>query len=174
MPASIRKLGLTLHVVSSIGWLGAVAAFLALAVPGLTSENAMTVRGVYVAMSVVARGVILPLCLASLATGIFQSLITRWGLIQHYWVLLKLALTVLATLVLLMHLQPIEDLAAAAAARPLMPTDLRPVRLQVSADAGAALVVLIASTVLAVYKPRGVTRYGWRKQQLARGTTPKA
>ena len=168
MPTSVRKLGLTLHVVSSIGWLGAVAAFLALAGAGLTSFDAMTVRSSYVAMNVVARSVILPLCLASLATGIFQSLTTRWGLIQHYWVLLKLGLTVLATLVLLMHLQPIADLAVAAAVRPLLPADLRFLRLQVSLDAGAAFLVLIVSTVLAVYKPRGVTGYGWRKQQVAR------
>jgi len=26
-----------------------------------------------------------------------------------------------------------------------------------------ALLVLLVATVLAVYKPRGVTRYGWRK-----------
>jgi hypothetical protein len=31
--------------------------------------------------------------------------------------------------------------------------------------AALALLVLLAATVLAVYKPRGMTRYGWRKQQ---------
>jgi membrane protein implicated in regulation of membrane protease activity len=38
-------------------------------------------------------------------------------------------------------------------------------RLPLVADAGAALLVLLVATVLAVYKPRGMTRYGRRKQQ---------
>jgi hypothetical protein len=29
-------------------------------------------------------------------------------------------------------------------------------------------VLLLLATVLAVYKPRGLTRYGWRKQQQER------
>ncbi|WP_251016554.1 hypothetical protein [Streptomyces sp. ISL-99] len=44
-PPRLRKLALTLHVTSSVGWLGAVAAFLALAVTGLTSSTPQTVRG---------------------------------------------------------------------------------------------------------------------------------
>jgi hypothetical protein len=32
------------------------------------------------------------------------------------------------------------------------------------ADAGAALLVVLVATVLTVYKPRGMTRYGRRKQ----------
>ncbi len=37
--------------------------------------------------------------------------------------------------------------------------------------AGAALVLLLLATVLAMYKPRGLTRYGWRRQQEPRRTT---
>jgi hypothetical protein len=33
---------------------------------------------------------------------------------------------------------------------------------------GVGLLVLLVITVLNVYKPRGMTRYGWRKQQEAR------
>jgi hypothetical protein len=36
MTPRLRKFALTAHVTSSVGWLGAVAAFLALAVAGLT------------------------------------------------------------------------------------------------------------------------------------------
>jgi hypothetical protein len=45
----LRKFALTAHVVSSVGWLGAVVAFLALAVVGLASEDAELVRAVYLA-----------------------------------------------------------------------------------------------------------------------------
>jgi hypothetical protein len=164
MTAGLRKLGLMLHVTASVGWLGAVVGFLALTVPALWSSQLFVVRAAYISMDVLARFAILPLCVASLVTGVFQSLISRWGLVQHYWVLFKLLLTVLSTIVLVGHLQPIAELALAALDGPLG-GDLSQVRVQVAVDACAATIVLLMATVLAIYKPRGVTRYGWRKQQ---------
>ena len=41
---------------------------------------------------------------------------------------------------------------------------LRSIKIQLVVDAAAALFVLLVATVLAVYKPRGMTPYGWRKQ----------
>ena len=78
MPQNIRKLALTAHIASSVGWLGAVGVFLALAVTGLTSQDPKRVRAVYLAMDVSGWYVIVPLCFASLATGLIQSLGTTW------------------------------------------------------------------------------------------------
>src|SRR6202521_6072065 len=114
MTPHARKIGLTAHVLSSVGWLGAVAGFLALAIVGLTSQDAQMVRTAYIAMDLIARFVIVPLCLASLLTGVVQSLGTTWGLFRHYWVLAKLALTIPATLLLLVHMQPIGHIARIA------------------------------------------------------------
>lgn len=165
---ALRKLALTLHVSASVSWLGAVAGFLALAVAGLTSADAQRVRAAYLAMELVAAQVIVPLSLAALLTGVVQALGTPWGLLRHYWVVVKLVLTVLATLVLWVHLRPIRHVARVAAETALGGGDLRGLRLQLVADAAAALVVLLVTTTLSVYKPRGVTRYGWRKQQAER------
>lgn len=74
----------------SVGALGAVAAFLALAVAGLGGNDAPVVRAAYLGMDLTARFVIVPLVLASLVTGLIQALITPWGLFRHYWVLAKL------------------------------------------------------------------------------------
>jgi hypothetical protein len=74
MTPGLRKLGLTAHVVSSVGWLGAVAAFLALSVVGLTRRDGPSVCAAYLAMDRVTWLVIVPLCVASLFTGIVQSL----------------------------------------------------------------------------------------------------
>ena len=38
-------------------------------------------------------------------------------------------------------------------------------RLPLVANAGGGLLVLLVATALSVYKPRGMTRYGRRKQQ---------
>ncbi len=52
MTPGLRKFALTSHVTSSVGWLGAVAAFLALAVAGLSSRDDTMVRAAYIAMHV--------------------------------------------------------------------------------------------------------------------------
>lgn len=164
MTPRFRKLALTGHVTFSVGWLGAVATFLALAIAGLTSHDAKMVRAAYLAMALTGWFVIVPLSLASLLSGLVQSLGTTWGLFKHYWVLIKLLMTVLASVVLLVHMRPISDMAALAAEKALSGDELRGLRIQLVADAGAALLVLLVATTLSVYKPRGMTRYGRRKQ----------
>jgi hypothetical protein len=67
--------------------------------------------------------------------------------------------------VLLLHTHPIGLVARAARAGTIGPADLHDVRIQLVADAGAALLVLLVNTALSIYKPRGMTRHGWRKQQ---------
>jgi len=158
----LRKLLLTIHVVSSVGWLGAVAAFLALAIAGLVSANAQSVRAAYLAMDLVGWYVIVPSSLASVASGVIQGLGTPWGLFRHYWVLIKLVMAILATAVLLIHMQPIGRVAAAAADGPLPSEHLHGMRVQILIDAAAALIVLVVATVLSIYKPKGLTRYGRR------------
>lgn len=165
MPAGLRRFALTAHIGTSVGWLGAVAAFLALAIVGLVSREDQTVRAAYLATDLVTWLVIVPLSLASLATGIIQSLGSRWGLFRHYWVLAKLLLTVVATALLLLHSQPISYLAEVATDG--VPTDsaLDGLRFQLVADAGGGLLVLLLITAISVYKPRGLTPYGQRKRR---------
>ena len=158
-----RKFALTAHVTSSVGWLGAVAGFLALAIAGLTSQDALLVRAAYLGMEMTAWFVIVPLSLASPLTGLVMSLGTTWGLFRHYWVLIKLLITVLATILLLVHMQPVGHLAHVVAVTTLARGELAGLRVQLVADAGAALLALLVATTLSVYKPRGMTPYGWRK-----------
>ncbi len=169
MTPSLRKFALTAHVTSSVGWLGAVAAFLALAVAGLTSPDAQRVRAAYLAMELTAWCVIVPLSLAAPLTGLVQSLGTTWGLFRHYWIVAKLVITIPATLILLLHMQPIGRLAGAAAATTLASADLRGLRIQLVANAAAALLVLLAATALSIYKPWGLTRYGRHKLREEQG-----
>ncbi|MBT2390651.1 hypothetical protein J7E87_14765 [Streptomyces sp. ISL-1] len=164
-PPRLRKLTLTLHVTASVGWLGAVAAFLALAIAGLTSTSPQTTRGVYLGMGVVGWYVIVPFSVASLVTGVVQSIGTVWGLLRHYWVTANLLITAVATLLLPVHMQPVGHLADAAARAALAGGELEGMRIQLIADAAAALLVLLTAAALSVFKPRGVTRYGRRRQR---------
>jgi hypothetical protein len=165
MSPGLRKLALTAHVTTSIGWFGAVAAFLALSIVGMTSQDAQLGRAAYLSMELTTRFVIVPLAVASLLSGMVSSLGTKWGLFRYYWVLLKLLITVLATFVLFVHLQPIEHLATVAAMTAVSGAALRGSQLNMLVAATLALVVLLTLTALSVYKPRGMTPYGQRKQQ---------
>jgi len=162
MPPRLRKLVLTAHISTTVGWLGAVVVYLALTLVGLTSQDAQTVRGAYLVMEPAAWYVLVPLAFASMLTGIVQSLGTTWGLFRHYWVLFKLLINVVATIVLLTYMETFSLMAGVAADSS---ADLGMVRnASPRLHAALALLVLVVATVLAVYKPRGMTRYGQRKQ----------
>ncbi len=167
MSPGVRKLALTLHVTASVGWLGAVASFLALAVSGLTSTDAEQARAAHLAMSLTTWAVIVPLSLLSPLTGLVMSLGTAWGLVRHYWVLAKLVITLPACALLLLHLRPIGHLAHVISETTLARGELHGLQVQLVANAGAAVVALFVATLLSVYKPRGLTPHGRRQRQAA-------
>jgi hypothetical protein len=160
MPHRLRKLILTAHVVTSVGWLGAVVAYLALDIAAVTSPDVQIVRSAYLAMNLIVRSVIVPLALAAVLIGIVNALSTPWGLFRHYWVLMKLLLTILATTVLLVETKTISYLADVAGSG----VDPRELPGTLPHSIGG-VVVLLTTTILSVYKPSGLTRYGWRKQR---------
>lgn len=182
----LRKLVLSLHLAVSVGWIGAIVAYVSLAVAAMSRQDAQTVRGAWMAMEVTIRFVIVPLALGSLLTGLVMALGTKWGLFRHYWVLISLVLTIFATAVLLSHVQTVRALAEVAAEWDAAAVPGRQSRSgqeqpheqaahlaeQLIAGlpgellhAGGGLAVLLVVQVLNVYKPVGMTRYGWRKQQ---------
>ncbi len=159
MQPFLRKLTLTMHITSSVGWLGAVTGFLALAIAGLMSPDNQVVRSAYLSMKLMACFVIIPFCFTSLLTGIIQCLGTPWGLFKHYWIVVKLLLTLVATVILLLHMKSISYAGELAAKEELRGSNYRGLRIQLVADAGGALVVLLVNTILSVYKPWGKTKY---------------
>jgi hypothetical protein len=159
----LRKVALTAHISSSVGWLGAIAGFLALASVGLARQDVQIVRAAYLGMDWIGWFVLVPLSFASLLTGLVQSLGTEWGLFRHYWILAKLLINVLGNVGLLMFMLIFSSIVAA------VPTSSRVDVGELRSPspllhAGVALLVLLVVTFLSVYKPRGITPYGWRKQ----------
>jgi hypothetical protein len=158
----VRKLVLTTHVSVSVGWIGAVVAYLTLGLAAVTSDSTPTIRAAWIGMEITGWYAIVPLAVASMLTGLVMALGTRWGLFRHYWVLISFVLTVLSVVVLVLHMPDVSSLAASAQtlegeALAALGGDL--------AHPGVGLVVLIAIQVLNVYKPPGLTRYGWRRRQ---------
>jgi uncharacterized membrane protein len=167
MAPRLRKFALAAHIALSVGWIGAVAGYLALDFTAATGRDARTVRGAYLAMEVIAWYVIVPLALAALLTGLVMSLGAGWGLFRYYWVLISLLLTVIAIVVLLVETQTISRFADVAADPATSGDDLRALGSTLVHSVGG-MVVLLVILALNVYKPRGMTRYGWRKRHAKR------
>ena len=168
MPPRLRKFALAAHLTFSVGWIGTVVAYLALGVAAVTSQDAQTVRAAWIAMELIGWYVIVPLALASLLTGLVMALGSKWGLFRHYWVLFSLVLTIFGVVVLLLHMPDVSVLADVAQEAEGPSID------GLGGDLfhpGLGLVVLLVILMLNMYKPRGMTPYGWRKQQEERRKT---
>lgn len=171
MPPRLRRISLAIHITVSVGWVGAVAAYIALDVTAATSQDPQLLRAAYVAMGTITRSVIVPAAVATLLTGIVSSLGTRWGLFRHYWVVISFVLTVIATLVLLSATSRIDFLADVAANPTTSSEQVASLGNTLLHSIGGTVVLLVI-LVLNVLKPRGLTRYGHRKQQQQRRATP--
>jgi hypothetical protein len=169
----LRKLALLAHLTLGVGWIGAVGAFVALAVIGVKSTDDGSVRASFVAMNLIARWVIVPFAIGALISGLVSALGTRWGLFRHYWVLIKLVLTVVALNVLVVQLAPIQALATLAADASATVVGLADAKRPLLHSVGGIAVLLIVQ-VLGIYKPKGMTRYGWRMEREEASSSPSA
>ncbi len=164
MPPRVRKFALATHLTSSVGWIGAVVAYLALDLTVAASQDPQLVRAAWQAMGLVVSSTIVPLALGSLLTGIVMSVGTKWGLFRHWWVLISLLLTILANLVLLMESALVSRMAAVAA-DPATPDEQLLAIPPTLLHSIGGLVLLLGVQALNIYKPQGLTPYGWRRQQ---------
>lgn len=169
MTPRLSKAVLTSHITFSIGWLGAVATFLALAITGLTTINIQLARSAYMVMELSGWFVIVPFCIASLVTGIIQATGSKWGLFKHYWIVVKLFLTVTATILLLLHMQPISYLSGVASNPTFSSASEVGLRIQLISDAGAAILLLLIITTISVYKPWGKIQLNINKENFISG-----
>lgn len=159
MKPRLQKIALLAHITFSVGWFGAILPYLALAIAALTSHNDALVRAACLSMNLIGWFVIVPLSLAALASGLVQSLGTRWGLLRHWWIVAKLVLTVFAVVVLWQHMRDVSRISAMINGGTLSNVNLRPEMIH----SAGGLLVLLAIMILSVFKPWGMTPYGRRQ-----------
>jgi hypothetical protein len=164
--APLYKLLLTAHIIVSVGWLGVVFAKLALGLAAITSMAADVAVSLYLAMGVL-NVAFPPLAIGTIASGVLLSLGTKWGLLEHYWVATKLALSVgvITTAVQLggrLARQPISALSGQEVVDGTLLGITSAPTLLISLSI-AHLLMLGAATVISVYKPWGKTWFGRRK-----------
>ena len=164
---SLYKLLLTAHVIVSVGWLGVTFAKLFLKLVAMTTSAPDVAAALYFASERLNLG-FPPLAIGTLATGVLLSLGTKWGLLQHYWVATKLALTVgvIVTAVQLGTRIPRPDGVTPAgwtvADGTILGIPASPAALLLALSVIHLLMLAIA-TVISEYKPWGKTWFGRRK-----------
>jgi uncharacterized membrane protein len=169
MNARLRKTVLTVHLVVSVGWIGAALAYLALGLAAASTDEPEVIRASWSSMALTGWLVLVPLALAAFTTGVLLALGTPWGLLRHWWVVFSLVLTALSVVVLVLHMPTVS--AQAELARRLGDAELA----RLGGDllhTSSGLVVLLGITVLNVFKPRGTTPYGRRSPSRRRPVRP--
>src|SRR5215467_14433193 len=79
-----RKAVLTVHVASSVGWLGVDLVLLTLGITGLVGWRREVV---YPAMGYLGLALFTPLSVLVWLVGVFNAWTTPWGVLKHWWVI---------------------------------------------------------------------------------------
>jgi hypothetical protein len=153
-----RKLLLLVHVLSTVGVFGADLVLLML---GIASLNGADPRTVYPAAAIAGRSLLAPLAVTSLVSGVLLGVLTHWGLLQYWWVAIKLALTIALVPVVVFLLVPRLTAAAEAATSTSPPVFSQAERSQLVIAPAVATSVLALNAALGIFKPR------WRLRRSA-------
>jgi hypothetical protein len=136
-----------------------IALFLLLLNARTTSSATEAISG-YTAVSLIVPIALPPLCLGMLGTGLLLGWGTPWGLVRHWWVFIKLLLSIVMTVLVFVVLVPtmqsmpaIANYSTADAVR----KSLGPLTIQLMFPPAVSFGLLGVATVLSIFKPRGLT-----------------
>jgi hypothetical protein len=150
LPPRWRKLVLTVHVITAVAWLGVDLTMLTFGIAGLAGADPDLV---YPAQSLIGRVLFTPLSALVWLIGVVNALLTPWGLVKHWWVLVKLLLTTLMLCLVVFSLYPaLSDAGTLAGDLPSRD------RINMVVAPSVSSTLLIIATALSTYKPWGRVR----------------
>ncbi|MDT7728450.1 MAG: hypothetical protein QOI21_5026 [Actinomycetota bacterium] len=156
MRAVTRRWFLLTHVICSVGWIGIELALLTLGLIGLLDSDPVVTRSAHVVAGILGGIFYFPTAALTLVSGVILGLGTKWGLVRHHWVLVKLVFNVALLLGGSFLVVPAFEKASDAATRnePIGDTAI----MMVSAMT-AGLTLLLIATQLSIFKPWPKTRW---------------
>lgn len=163
-----RRTVLIAHVVTSVGWLGASFAMLALAITAKATHDLGSKHSAYWAMNLLADVVVGPASLAALLTGVVIGLATPWGVLRYRWVVVKLVANIVAAGLSLFVLPVRTGAALDATATPVDAAVARGAGTDLIIASSVSTTLYVTLTVIAVVKPWGRTGWGARQRHLER------
>ncbi|WP_426247478.1 hypothetical protein [Nocardioides sp. LHG3406-4] len=157
-----RRAVLALHILCGVGWMGLDLGLVVLVVTGASSDSGPTVAAAYTAARLVIPVVVPVLATGMLLTGVLLGWGSKWGLVRWTWVLTKLVVGIVLTVLVFVALVP----GALS-----IPTELTGTAAQVRDAVGGAgrdllfppvvsFLALSFALVLSIWKPWGKTRWG--------------
>jgi hypothetical protein len=144
------KLALTAHILGSVGWFG-VAVFVLFAFVASQVTGDGTLSNALLRTVETSPWLSIPVGLLAAATGVLLSLGTKWGLVRHWWVVAKIAISIIVIVT--------DAFVLGRAAHDHLAGITSPGDLYGPTIAHAA--VLEVATLLSVLKPKG--RTPWRR-----------
>ena len=167
---NVRRATLVLHVGSAVGWMGLDIGLAVLLVAARTTSDGEVAAAGYTSARLVVPVVVPVLATTMLVTGVLLGLGTRYGLVRWTWVLTKLVIGVVLTVLVYVALVP--DVLA-------LPVGLSGTADEVRSAVGdeatgllfppfVSFAGLAVALVLSVWKPWGRTRWGRRALDTAR------
>lgn len=150
-----RQAVLVLHIVSAVGWIGVDLALIPLVLTGLTTDDGPTAAAAYRAAAILVPWTVPALSLLIVTTGVLLGIGTKWGLTRYWWVLAKLGISVVLTVLVFVALLPavlaLESTAATTGDEVRAAFDDPAMFLYPPVVSG---LLLLAAVVLSVVKPQ--------------------
>lgn len=161
-----RNAVLVLHVVSGIGWMGVDIAVFALLLTARSTTSAALVLSSFNAIGVIVPFAVPALSIGIVVTGLILGVGTRWGLIRYWWVLVKLLLSLIMTVLVFASLVPevrsIGVLSATTTSADEVRASLGALPTMLLFPPIVSFLMLGVATVLSISKPWG--RTPWRRE----------
>ena len=159
-----RQWLLLAHVITSLGWMGAGAANVVLAVTAIRTDDAPLRRSCYQLINVIDFALVIPLAFSALGSGMIIGLATKWRLLRHWWVVVKLVLTLAVIIFSTFGVGVWVEQSMAATTGPVATPS--PVAEELVVGAGANIAAFLFMTWASVTKP-------WPRTPWAR-TSPRS
>jgi len=158
MRPPVRKLVLLLHIMSAGIWLGLDVAMAVAVFTALSTDDTALAAALFQGLETITVAPLLIAGLSCLVTGLLLGWGSKYGVFRYWWVLIKLLLNVILTVLVLVALrggvQEVGAFGARLAADPTATAELRNIVFPPIVSPTA----LTAAMLLAVFKPWGRIR----------------
>lgn len=163
LPLGVRRATLVVHIVAAGSWIGIDVLVAVLVTAGWFASDPAT-RGIaYQALGTFTVWPMLASGLVCLASGLLLGLGTKWGISRYWWVLVKLALTIMLCTLIVFALRP--DMGAVVqGGRDIAATGATTTELTaLFFPPAVSLSLLSVAVALSVFKPWGRVRRRGRR-----------
>lgn len=174
LPPRLRKSMLFVHIVTGVGWMGTDIALMILVFGALRSDDAERVAASYLATAYIGVLAVPVLAVAMTISGIILSLGSGLGLFKHWWVFVKLlislVLCVLVWLALLPELTTLPDMVEMGASADQVRDRLGEATVGLLFPPVVSFTMMAVASLLSIFKPWG--RTPWTRPSRRPATRP--